>query len=126
MIDMEEVAREGAMSLTDAAAFIGTVTGVRPGSTQVWRWAAKGLQTGARLEAFQLGRKWLTTKPAVIRFLQGCRPDADRREAVDRPKPAVAPPCPLLETRPDPHSRKKRIEEARARLSDRGLRFIVV
>jgi hypothetical protein len=128
MMDLDEVGREGAISLSQAAAFIGEVTGRRPASTQVWRWAAKGLQTGARLEAFQMGSKWLTTRSAVRRFLQGVRPVGG--EAVSRGgrAPAVAS-SPAIQRHADRFSveaRRRQIEDARARLSGMGLKFLLV
>jgi len=126
MIDLEEVAREGSMSLAEAAALIGAVTGVRPRTVQVWRWASKGLRNGARLEAFQLGRKWLTTKPAVMRFLHGYRPEQDGGSVVSGPVVAAAPRCPLPASPPSADARRRQIDEARARLSGIGLHLILV
>jgi hypothetical protein len=128
MIDLEEVSREGAMTLAEAAAYIESIMGKRPSSPQIWRWAAKGLQDGTKLESVRLGKKWLTTKSAVARFVQGYRPNAEGFAPAALPVLSKALPLRVCE----PHDRRladgrlRQISEAKARLSRVGLRFLLV
>jgi hypothetical protein len=75
-----------------------------------------------------MGSKWLTTRSAVRRFLQGIRPVGG--EAVSRGgrAPAVAS-SPAVQRPADRFSveiRRRQIEEAYARLGSMGLKFLLV
>jgi hypothetical protein len=73
------------LSLTEAAAYIASLTGRRPPTATLHRWVRKGVR-GARLEAHRIGGRWYTSRDAVDDFLKA----TDQREAWrEAPKPTV-------------------------------------
>ena len=59
---------EPALTMTEAAAYIGDLTGKRPSSSTCWRWAMRGVR-GCRLNTQIVGGTLYTTKTWVEEFL---------------------------------------------------------
>jgi hypothetical protein len=57
-----------AITLTEAAALIGSCTGRRPSSSTCWRWALRGVR-GRKLEVMRVGGTLYTTRASVEAFL---------------------------------------------------------
>lgn len=57
-----------ALTMTEAAGLIGEMSGKRPSSATVWRWATKGVR-GVRLESLRVGGTLYTTQTWVHEFL---------------------------------------------------------
>jgi hypothetical protein len=57
------------MSLTEAAVYIESLTGRRPASANIYRWAQKGVG-GVKLDAHKIGGRYYTGRRAVDAFLE--------------------------------------------------------
>jgi hypothetical protein len=85
----EEIARGEGLTLAQAARCLPQSRNDKPVSpSTLWRWAHSGVKladgTRVRLEVARLGCRWLTSRAALVRFLQAQNPAAD----VPQPKPA--------------------------------------
>ena len=62
-----DILTEGAISLNKAAREFPPIDGKRPSPCSVWRWARVGVR-GVRLQYAMIGRRIVTSKPALSRF----------------------------------------------------------
>lgn len=67
---MIDINTEELISLNDAAMACPTLDGKKPHMSTLWRWIAEGAQ-GQRLEHVRLGRRIVTSREALHRFMQG-------------------------------------------------------
>jgi hypothetical protein len=75
------------MTLNEAAAYIGSVTGRRPPMATMYRWVQKGIR-GGKLEAHRIGGRYFTGRQAVESFLNAAGMAVGGVSA-NSPKPAV-------------------------------------
>lgn len=111
MIDIEN---ESILSLTEATKVLPSIDGRRPHVSTLWRWAMKGIRGGVRLETARLGRRVITSKEALQRFIVAL-------SEAPEPQPAPPQPCSSL---PKPRSEAQRhhdVEQAKARLRKAGV-----
>lgn len=105
-----EIAAGLGLSLTQAARRVPSNRGGRPvHSSCVWRWINEGVRlpdgSCVRLEGAKLSGKWLTSGPAIERFLA-------------RQTPSAAAAMPALRT---PGQRQRASERAAAKLAEIGI-----
>lgn len=77
--DTRTLVTEPLISFSEAARLFPTGRRARPvAASTVWRWATTGVRTKdgrtVRLETLRLGSRWITTTPAVQRFLLAQQP----------------------------------------------------
>ena len=65
---LRELRDDNPMSLTDAATYLGKVTGRKPHVSTLWRWCQKGCK-GVRLDSICVGGKRFVTVAAIERFI---------------------------------------------------------
>jgi hypothetical protein len=70
MINLQQLAEERPISLPEAAARIGKLTGgKKPNISTIWRWCLKGCK-GVTLESICIGNKRYVTVSAIERFIE--------------------------------------------------------
>ncbi len=78
---MGQILTEDAVGLAEAAQALPGRNGGRVNQSTVQRWIRHGIRrpdgTVVRLEAVRLGRRWITSKQAVARFVAALSPSAD-------------------------------------------------
>ena len=100
---------ESLLSLSEAARACPAVDGKKPHCSTLWRWMQKGVR-GVRLEHVKIGRRIVTTRPALEVFF---------RELADAPMPSPSP----SPSRGRTHKQRERdISAARATLADHGFK----
>ena len=112
---IEITLNEHLLTLTEATSFIPGQNGKRPSVSTVWRWCRKGLN-GVRLEYVRCGRKILTSREALSRFIKRLAeadipPDSS-------PGNSIAPFNPLLQKR---NSQNPDVSELHSCLEREGL-----
>lgn len=107
------------MSLVDAAAYLGRLTGKKPHVSTLWRWCLKGCK-GVRLESVCIGGKRFVTVTAIERFVE-----ASTESRSERPEPSCIAAVPVspaagLAAHVMRHGdrRRQEIESARRRLDE--------
>jgi hypothetical protein len=68
MIQLTDLLDERPLTLPEAAAYLGRLTGQKPHESTIWRWCLKGCK-GVRLESVCIGSKRYVTVPALARFI---------------------------------------------------------
>ena len=107
------------LSLPDAAAYLGTITGQKPHVSTLWRWCLKGCK-GVTLESICIGGKRFVTVAAIEVFVESL----SSARAVPNHKQLHQPVTPAALTSPLAHvmrqndRRKGEIEAARRRLDE--------
>jgi len=107
------------LSLPDAAAYLGTITGQKPHVSTLWRWCLKGCK-GVMLESVCIGGKRFVTVAAIEVFVESL----SAARAVPNHKQTPQPVTPKALTSPLAHvmrhndRRKGEIEAARRRLDE--------
>ena len=107
------------LSLPDAAAYLGTITGQKPHVSTLWRWCLKGCK-GVTLESICIGGKRLVTVAAIEVFVESL----SAARAVPKNKQPLQSITPAALTSPLAHvmrhndRRKGEIEAARRRLDE--------
>lgn len=66
------VLSEDAMSIRESLAFVENYTGQTVDRTVLHRWIHRG-RKGIILEATRVGREWITSRQALMRFIHGSR-----------------------------------------------------
>jgi hypothetical protein len=112
MIDLRNLSEERPMSLHEAAAYIGKLTGSpNPNISTLWRWCLKGCK-GVKLDSICIGSKRYVTVTAIARFI----------EARSRTEPPATPTAVTVTPRASPYverhaaHRREEIEAARRSL----------
>jgi hypothetical protein len=107
-----DILAEGAIGLTAGARAVPAIDGKHPSPSTMWRWCRIGLN-GVKLQYARVGRRIVTSKPAIARF-------ADAVAAADRPvgvvSPITAPAAPRK-----PTTAEKAIKTAETILSAAGI-----
>ncbi len=125
MMTIDRLRAEGAITFTQAAALFREVLGKNPAKATLIRWHLKGSH-GTRLAAQRVGNCFYTTRPAVEEFIMASKPGGDAVRVVDRgasvlpPQKASGVPQWLTQRR------CQEVEQAKARLRQHGLRFLLV
>lgn len=70
MLNLSDLRDDPAMSLPEAAAYIGKLTGSKPHLSTIWRWCLRGCK-GVRLDSICIGGKRFVTAAALERFVAG-------------------------------------------------------
>jgi hypothetical protein len=116
---LRELRDDNPMSLTDAATYLGKVTGRKPHVSTLWRWCQKGCK-GVRLDSICVGGKRFVTVAAIERFI-----DESTNAQDGRPRPpsgqSPAPPSPASssgQVMRHNERRKKEIKAVRDRLDE--------
>lgn len=87
---LEEIVGGDALSLAQAARLVPATRGESGSASPscVWRWVTKGATTRAgvtvKLEAALIGSRWITSRAALMRFLEALNP-------VSAPVPVLPP-----------------------------------
>jgi hypothetical protein len=68
MITLEDLKRQGGLTLSQAAALIGSFTGRKPSVSTCWRWMDKGVR-GVKLDSVRIGSTLYTTNGAIRMFI---------------------------------------------------------
>lgn len=102
---MIDIKSEELISLKDAAKACPTLDGKKPHLSTLWRWIAEGAQ-GRKLEHVRLGRRVVTSREALHRFMKG-----EGEPIVKSARPEI---------KETPKRRQREIDEAAARLAARG------
>jgi hypothetical protein len=116
---LRDLREDQPLSLTDAAAFLGKVTGQKPHVSTIWRWCLKGVK-GVRLESICIGGKRFVTAAAIERFVEGST--AARPQQAEQPNAPASHPAPAraLLSHVMRHNDRRRgeVEAARRRLDE--------
>jgi hypothetical protein len=108
---------ERRMSLPDAAAYLGRMTGQKPHVSTLWRWCLKGGK-GVKLDSICVGGKRFVTAAAIDYFIDASTNRRnDPRGASAALPPASSPPLPSHVIRHN-ERRRAQIEAARRRLDE--------
>lgn len=103
---------ESLLSLTEAARACPAVDGKKPHCSTLWRWMQKGVR-GVRLEHVKIGRRIVTTRPALEVFF---------KDLAAAPLPASSP-LPTSTRVRTPKQRQRDIAAARATLAENGFQI---
>lgn len=110
---IHNLAHDRPMSLPEAAAYLGRITGQKPHVSTLWRWCLKGCK-GVRLESICLGGKRLVTAAAIDRFI-----DASTRRWAEAASPAAdVSPRPPAHVMRHNERRQSQIDAARRRIDE--------
>lgn len=116
---LRDLREDQPLSLPDAAAFLGKLTGKKPHASTLWRWCLKGCK-GVRLESICIGGKRFVTATAIERFIEASTMGRDAQ--TEQPQPAVTPILPAKGMRSHVmrHNdrRREEIEATRRRLDE--------
>jgi hypothetical protein len=99
------------MALTDAATYLGRITGQKPHVSTLWRWCLKGCK-GVKLDSICLGGKRLVTAAAIDQFIDA----STRRQTEAQTPPPAASPRPPAHVMRHNERRRSEIEAARQRI----------
>ncbi len=116
---LRELRDNNPMNLTDAAKYLGKITGRKPHVSTLWRWCQKGCK-GVRLDSICVGGKRFVTVAGIERFIDESTAAQDLRPASGNP----ASPAATSLTNPSGHQkrcndrRRREIEAARHRLDE--------
>jgi hypothetical protein len=112
MLSLQNLAEERPISLPEAAARIGKLTGgKKPNLSTIWRWCLKGCK-GVKLDSICIGGKRYVTVSAIERFI----------EARSRAESPAVPAAVIVKPHASPHverhgaRRREEIDAARRRL----------
>lgn len=113
MIDLRNLSEERPMSLHEAAAYIGKLTGSpNPNISTLWRWCLKGCK-GVKLDSICIGSKRYVTVSAIARFIEA----RSRTESPATPAPTAVNPTPQASPYVERHATRRRDEIEAARRS---------
>jgi len=110
---IQNLAHDRPMSLPDAAAYLGRITGQKPHVSTIWRWCLKGCK-GVRLESVCIGGKRFVTAAAIDDFIDA----STRRRPDGQLPPPAAPPRPPAHVMRHNERRRAEIEAARRRVDE--------
>jgi len=110
---LEHLAHDRPMSLPDAAAYLGRITGQKPHVSTLWRWCLKGCK-GVRLDSICIGGKRFVTAAAIDEFIDA----STRRQPNGQPHPPAASPRPPAHVMRHNERRQSQIEAARSRVDE--------
>ncbi|MFM8704965.1 MAG: DUF1580 domain-containing protein [Planctomycetia bacterium] len=110
---LEHLANDRPMSLPDAAAYLGRITGQKPHVSTLWRWCLKGCK-GVKLDSICIGGKRFVTAAAIDEFIDA----STRRRPDGHPPPPAASPKPPAHVMRHNERRRAQIEAARRRLDE--------
>jgi hypothetical protein len=110
---LQHLAHDRPMSLPDAAAYLGRITGQKPHVSTLWRWCLKGCK-GVKLESICLGGKRLVTAAAIDQFIDA----STRRRSDAHASPPAASPRPPAHVMRHNERRQSQIEAARRRVDE--------
>lgn len=110
---LEHLAHDRPMSLPDAAAYLGRITGQKPHVSTLWRWCLKGCK-GMRLDSICIGGKRFVTAAAIDEFIDA----STRRQPNGQPHPPAASPRPPAHVMRHNERRQTQIEAARSRVDE--------
>ena len=110
---IQNLAHDRPMSLPDAAAYLGRITGQKPHVSTIWRWCLKGCK-GVRLESICIGGKRFVTAAAIDDFIDA----STRRRPDGQLLPPAAPPRPPAHVMRHNERRRAEIEAARRRVDE--------
>ncbi len=114
---LEHLANDRPMSLPDAAAYLGRITGQKPHVSTLWRWCLKGCK-GVKLDSICIGGKRFVTAAAIDYFIDAStNRQNDPRGASAASPPASSPPVSSHVMRHN-ERRRAQIEAARRRLDE--------
>ena len=114
---LETLAHDRPMSLPDAAAYLGRITGQKPHVSTLWRWCLKGCK-GVKLDSICIGGKRFVTAAAIDYFIDAStNRQNDPRGASAASPPASSPPLSHHVMRHN-ERRRAQIEAARRRLDE--------
>jgi hypothetical protein len=108
------------MSLPDAAAYLGRLTGQKPHASTLWRWCLKGCK-GVVLESICIGGKRFVTSAAIDQFVEASTAASQPGvAAVTPPQPASTPKpqSPLAHVMRHNERRRGEIDAVRRRLDE--------
>ena len=108
---LEMLAHDRPMSLPDAAAYLGRITGQKPHVSTLWRWCLKGCK-GVRLDSICIGGKRFVTAAAIDEFIDA----STRRRPDGGESPPAASPRPPAHVMRHSERRRNQIEAARRRV----------
>jgi hypothetical protein len=119
LVKLRDLSEDQPLSLTDAAEFLGKLTGRKPHVSTLWRWCLKGCR-GVRLESICIGGKRFVTAAALEKFIADST--AARDGQPQKPSAPSALPSPAKRTLSHVmrHNERRRqeIEAARRRLDE--------
>lgn len=114
---LRELLEDKPMTLLEAAAYIGKITGQKPHISTVYRWCRKGCK-GVRLECLCIGSRHFVTPSALDLFVE----QSTLRSRSESSQQSSNLPTPVLPepSRPARHNDRRRseIEAARRRLDE--------
>jgi len=110
---LQNLAHDRPMSLPDAAAYLGRITGQKPHVSTIWRWCLKGCK-GVTLESLCIGGKRFVTAAAIDDFIDA----STRRRPDGQLPPPAAPPRPPAHVMRHNERRRAEIEAARRRVDE--------
>jgi len=110
---LEHLAHDRPMSLPDAAAYLGRITGQKPHVSTLWRWCLKGCK-GVKLDSICIGGKRFVTAAAIDEFIDA----STRRRPNGQPHPPAASPRPPAHVMRHNERRQSQIEAARRRVDE--------
>lgn len=117
---LRDLREDQPLSLSDAAEFLGKLTGQKPHVSTLWRWCLKGCK-GVRLESICIGGKRFVTATAIERFIDASS-EARTGQQSTQPSALAAPPTPgkgmLTHVMRHNDRRRQEIEAARRRLDE--------
>lgn len=108
MIDIEN---ESILNLTEAAKALPPIGGKRPHINTLHRWTTRGVRGGIRLETARIGRRLVTSREALQRFVKAVS---------DAPTPEPAPRMPSTKARTQAQQAHA-VEQAMKRLERSGI-----
>jgi len=114
---LRDLLNDQPMSLSEAAAYLGRVTGRKPHISTLFRWCIKGYR-GVLLESVCVGRQRFVSASALDRFVTA---SGQNESSTATPEPTRSvPPAPLQPARVMRHNEQRRaeIEAARRRLDE--------
>jgi hypothetical protein len=118
-VRLRDLLHDQPISLLDAAAYLGRITGRKPHVSTIYRWCLKGCR-GVLLESICIGGKRFVTATAIERFIE--ESTAARPQQNEQPAPPASPPMParalLAHVMRHNDRRRGEIDAARRRLDE--------
>jgi hypothetical protein len=118
-VRLRDLRNDQPLSLPDAAAYLGTITGQKPHVSTLWRWCLKGCK-GVTLESVCIGGKRFVTVAAIevfVKSLSAARAVQNHEQTPQSVTPKALT-SPLAHVMRHNDRRKGEIEAARRRLDE--------
>jgi hypothetical protein len=119
-VKLRDLRDDQPLSLPDAAAYLGKMTGQKPHVSTMWRWCLKGCK-GVVLESICIGGKRFVTAASIDRFIEASTAASQPSVAgtmPPQPASSPAPRSPLAQVMRHNNRRREEIEAARRRLDE--------